>query len=171
MATTTITALTAVTSGNLTGAAVAPVDDSLTNTRKTSLAQLRTNLLAGGTGFTAADPLVAGAATLGATAITGDSSVAGNLPVTGNVGVNAAANATSATTPFLWVPSTSGTPTGVPSASMGGSVPLVVDTAAQLLYVRIGSSWNGITIGGGSVSPAASNIYLATNFGGFSPWL
>ena len=154
MATTTITALTAVTSGNLTGAAVAPVDDSLTNTRKTSLAQLRTNLLAGGTGFTAADPLTVGAVT-----------------ASGDTGIGVAALATSATTPFLWVPSTSGTPTGVPSASMGGAVPLVVDTAAQLLYVRIGSLWNGITIGGGSVSPAASNIYLATNFGGFTPWL
>ena len=74
MATTTISGLTAVTAGNLTGTAVAAVDDANTNTRKTSLAQLRTNVFAGGTGFTAADPL-----TVGAITATGNSTITGTL--------------------------------------------------------------------------------------------
>lgn len=63
MATTTITGLTAVTAGNLTGAAVLEVEDSNGDTRKSSLATLRTKMFAGGTGYTAADPLTCGAVT------------------------------------------------------------------------------------------------------------
>jgi hypothetical protein len=180
MATTTISALTAVTGANLTGAAVLPVDDANVNTRKSSLQQARTAILAGGTGMTASDPLVAGAATLGATttttlaasgaltvssggaAITGNSSVAGNLPVTGDVGVNAAANATSATSPFLWAPSTAGTPTGVPAASMGGALPVVIDSTNSKLYVRIGGTWKGVDMGAAAAANGFVLISTAT---------
>ena len=62
MATTTISGLTAANAANLTGAAVAPVDNSLGATVKATLAQLRTVMFAGSTGYTATDPLVAGAA-------------------------------------------------------------------------------------------------------------
>lgn len=63
MSTTTITGETAVTAGNLTGAAVMEVEDVNGDTRKSSLATLRTKMLAGNTGYTATDPLVAGLGT------------------------------------------------------------------------------------------------------------
>lgn len=59
MSTGTITSRTAVTAGNLTDAAVVPVDDANGNTRKATLAQLRTQL---NTGAQAYAPSTAGAA-------------------------------------------------------------------------------------------------------------
>lgn len=140
----TITNLTPATSANLTGAAVVPLDDSTATTVKGTLAQLRTKMFAGSTGYTAADPLVVGA-----------------INASGDTGIGAAALATSATTPFIWVPSTAGTPTGVPSASMGGAVPLVVDTTNSKLFARIAGAWTGTTLG----SAGGTNQQLFTSSG------
>jgi len=54
MADTTITGLTAVTAGNLTDAAVIGVDDANLNTRKATMAQIRTRLFTGLATFTGA---------------------------------------------------------------------------------------------------------------------
>lgn len=122
----TISNLTPATTARLTGTAVVAADDSTAITVKATLAQLRTMMFAGSTGYTATDPLMVG----------------------GDIGSNAAALATNAVTPFLWVPSMAGTPSGTPSASMGGAVPMVFDTTNSKLYARIASAWAGVAIGG-----------------------
>jgi hypothetical protein len=139
----TITNLTPATSANLTGAAVVPLDDSTATTVKGTLAQLRTKMFAGSTGYTAADPLVVGA-----------------INASGDTGIGAAALATSATTPFIWFPSTAGTPTGVPSASMGGGVAAVIDTAGSKLWARIAGTWNYASLG--TSSPFSQKYAILT---------
>ncbi len=58
-----ISALPAATAGNLTGAAILPTTDKNTLTVGPTWAQLRTAIFAGGTGYTATDPLTVGAIT------------------------------------------------------------------------------------------------------------
>lgn len=139
----TITNLTPATVANLTGAAVVPLDDSTATTVKGTLAQLRTKMFAGSTGYTAADPLVVGA-----------------INASGDTGIGAAALATSATTPFIWFPSTSGTPTGVPSASMGGGIAAVIDTAGSKLWARIAGTWSYASFG--TSSPFSQKYAILT---------
>jgi hypothetical protein len=86
----TITQRTAVLAGSLNGSVVTVVDDANGNTRKATLAQLRTNLLAGGTGFTASDPLVVGTVSASTVTVTlGNTAPALSLinttPTTGKV--------------------------------------------------------------------------------------
>jgi hypothetical protein len=93
MATVTISGLTGVTIGNLTGAASIVVDDSTLATRKATLAQVRTQMFAGGTGFTASDPLTCGSITA-----TGNSTITGSLSgITSLAGTGAVSGFTSAT--------------------------------------------------------------------------
>ena len=140
MATTTISGLTAVTAGNLTGTAVAPVDDSNTNTRKTSLAQLRTNVFAGGTGFTAADPL-----TVGAITATGNSTITGTLggvttltattvvaALTGNVTGNVTGSSGS-TTGNAATATALATPRAINGTNFDGTAPITVTADANTL--------------------------------------
>ena len=136
----TISNLTPATIARLTGTAVVAADDSTAVTVKATLAQIRTMMFAGGTGYTATDPLLVG----------------------GEIGSNAAALATSATTPFLWVPSTAGTPTGVPAASAGGAVPLVVDTTNSKLYARVAGTWSGVTLGAAAAANGFKYITTLT---------
>jgi hypothetical protein len=62
-----ISALPAATAANLTGVAIIPTTDKNSLTVGMTTAQLRTALFAGGTGYTAADPLVAGNGTFSGT--------------------------------------------------------------------------------------------------------
>lgn len=88
--------LTAASAGNLQGTAIAPVTDAAgtPTTVKATLAQLRTKMFAGSTGYTATDPLVVGAITASGdfaiatnkftvASATGNTVVAGTLVVTG----------------------------------------------------------------------------------------
>ena len=140
MATTTISGLTAVTAGNLTGTAVAAVDDANTNTRKTSLAQLRTNVFAGGTGFTAADPL-----TVGAITATGNSTITGTLggvttltattvvaALTGNVTGNVSGSSGS-TTGNAATATALATPRAINGTNFDGTAPITVTADANTL--------------------------------------
>lgn len=86
MATKTITQFTAVTAGNLTGAAVMLVDDSNGNTRKATLATLRTKMFAGGTDYTAADPLTIGALSASSGTFTSNISLVGSRTVSNTSG-------------------------------------------------------------------------------------
>lgn len=63
MATKTITQFTTGSAADLTGAAWALFDDAGGHTRKHSLATLRTKMFAGGTGYTATDPITVGTVT------------------------------------------------------------------------------------------------------------
>lgn len=58
----------------------------------------------------------------------------------GNVIINTAAIATTATNGFLYVPTTAGTPTGVPT-TYSGRAPIVVDTTNNKLYFYSGGAW------------------------------
>jgi hypothetical protein len=71
MATVIISGMTLGTSGNLTGAAVLEMEDSLGASVHFTAATLRTKMFAGGTGYTANDPLTAGAASLQAVTVGG----------------------------------------------------------------------------------------------------
>ncbi|HXU04987.1 MAG TPA: hypothetical protein VN903_28700 [Polyangia bacterium] len=84
MAVKTITNFTAVTAGNLTGAAVMLVDDSNANTRKATLATLRTKMFAGSTGYTASDPLVVGTINCSSVVATGNIDLATGTGLTGS---------------------------------------------------------------------------------------
>lgn len=98
------------------------------------------------------------AASSGNTAVAGTLGVTGATTFTGNVGAasdigsNASALATSATSGFLWAPSTAGTPTGTPSGFSTGGAPLVVDTSASKLWSRIGGSWSSVSFGAAPTS-------------------
>lgn len=62
----------------------------------------------------------------------------------GDVVLGGVALATTATAGFTWLPSCSGTPTGVPT-SYTGSVASVYDTAANKLWIYNGS-WRSVTL-------------------------
>lgn len=72
-------------------------------------------------------------------------------PISGNVIVGAGTSlGTTATSGFLFVPSCSGAPTGVPIGisvdPYTGVIPMVVDTTNLRIYVRIGSTWRYATL-------------------------
>ena len=71
MSTVNISALTAATASNLTGAAIVPTTDSTVTTVGATLAQLRTKMFAGGSGYTASDPITGGAASFTTGAFSG----------------------------------------------------------------------------------------------------
>lgn len=89
MAVVTITGMTAVTTAKLTGAAVVEVEDSDVASRKATLAQIRTQMFAGGTGYTAADPLVVGTATLSGALTYGGVTLSNAVTGTGNMVLSA----------------------------------------------------------------------------------
>lgn len=62
----------------------------------------------------------------------------------GNVVIGAAAITNSATGGFLYVPSCPGVPTGTPTVSISGLVPLVIDSGTKALYAYIGGSWSAL---------------------------
>ncbi len=66
-----ISALPVATAANLTGVAIIPTTDKNSLTVGMTTAQLRTALFAGGTGYTASDPITAGVATLAAATLSG----------------------------------------------------------------------------------------------------
>lgn len=53
--------------------------------------------------------------------------------------------ATDATAGWVWIPNVGGTPTGTPSGSYSGRSPLVVDSAANKLWCRVGGGWKSVT--------------------------
>lgn len=96
--TVTIGGLTLVLTANLTGAATFEIEDATGTSAKTTAALLRTKLFAGGTGFTASDPLVCGTLNAsGAVVIAagglavngGTSSFAATVTITGVSGTSA----------------------------------------------------------------------------------
>ena len=149
MATTTISGLTAVTAGNLTGTAVAAVDDANTNTRKTSLAQLRTNVFAGGTGFTAADPLTVGAIT-----------ATGNSTITGTLGGVTTLTATTV------VAALTGNVTGNVSGSSGSTTGNAATATTATTATTAGSCSGNAATATALATPRAIN---GTNFDGTAP--
>jgi len=82
------------------------------------------------------------------TATTGSSGTSDNTPTTkltirgsGSVVVGTAALATTATGGFLYIPSSAGTPTGVPVTETG-TVPIQYDTTNNALYAYRGGAWH-----------------------------
>lgn len=69
---------------------------------------------------------------------------AGGISAVGNIVVGTAANATTATGPFIYEASCAGTPTGVPTA-FTGRVPTVIDTTAGKLWAYYGDAWHYVT--------------------------
>lgn len=63
-----------------------------------------------------------------------------------NVVQGTAAVATTATDGFLWITSCAGAPTGTPTAPYTNAAAMVVDTANNRLYVRVGSTWRYATL-------------------------
>jgi hypothetical protein len=56
-----------------------------------------------------------------------------------------AALATTAINGFVSIPSTAGTPTGVPTLKTG-LVPLVMDTSGSKLWAHIGGTWKSVAL-------------------------
>ena len=63
----------------------------------------------------------------------------------GNVALTPGAPGTTATDGFVYVPVTSGTPTGVPT-SKTGFVPIVFDSSANKFWAYIGGAWKGVVL-------------------------
>lgn len=81
MATTTIGGMTAATAANITGAALLEMEDSASASVKVTAATLRTQMFAGGTGYTAADPLTVGPITATTGTFSSDISLTGSRKV------------------------------------------------------------------------------------------
>jgi hypothetical protein len=62
-----------------------------------------------------------------------------------NVVFGSAALATSATDGFVHVPTTAGTPTGVPT-SFTGRAPILIDTTGSKLWAYIGGAWKSVAL-------------------------
>ena len=69
---------------------------------------------------------------------------AGGAHFVGSLIIGTAANATTATGPFIYEASCAGTPTGVPTA-FTGRVPTVIDTTAGKLWAYYGGAWHYVT--------------------------
>lgn len=84
----------------------------------------------------------------------------------GNVVVGTAALLTTATDGFLYIPTTTGTPTGTPTTYAGRSA-LIVDTSNNILYGYdpVDAAWLNLTGGAGGV-PGGSDTYVQFNDGG-----
>jgi hypothetical protein len=65
----------------------------------------------------------------------------------GNATLNSSGSAlaTDATAGFTYIPSCAGTPIGTPASLPTGAVPIVWDSANEILYVYSGGSWKGGT--------------------------
>lgn len=59
----------------------------------------------------------------------------------GNVVIGTAVIATNSTSGFPWIPSMAGTPSGTPTAPYTGAAAMVVDTSANKLWIRVGTTW------------------------------
>lgn len=70
---------------------------------------------------------------------------AGNLSFTTISKIGSPAPATDATTGFGYIPVTTGTPTGTPTA-ISGYAPIVADSGGNKLWVYIGGLWKSITL-------------------------
>jgi hypothetical protein len=66
------------------------------------------------------------------------------VPASSVVLGNGAPLGTGATTGFTYLPSMAGTPSGVPP-TFNAATPIVVDTVASKLWVRIGGTWKSVT--------------------------
>jgi len=93
------------------------------------------------------------------TATSGSSGTSDNTPTTkltvrgnGNVVVGTAALTTDATSGFLYLPSSAGTPTGVPTTETG-TVPIQYDTTNNALMAYRGGAWRTIAETGGFQIP------------------
>lgn len=65
--------------------------------------------------------------------------------IKGDTAIGNGANATNATSPFLYITSSAGTPTGVPSGYTG-LIPIHVDSTNSKFYAYIGGAWKGVTL-------------------------
>jgi hypothetical protein len=164
----TITQRTAVLAGNLNGSVVTVVDDANGNTRKATLAQLRTNLLAGGTGFTASDPLVVGTVSASTVTVTlGNTAPALSLinttPTTGKVWT-----VTSYIDGKLYF-SVSGTVDQLILSTSGVSIASGLTVSAGGLSVNGGtSSFQAVTATGLSIDPGANGVTAVTLTGEYT---
>ena len=136
--------LPGTTVAKLTGTSIIVGDDNTTTTVQMLASQLRTAMFAGGTGYTATDPLVAGAATLGATGITGGLTVdtvaaSGTITSTASIALSMAG--------------------GSSLASFGGNLRINGLSSGLLLN---NTSSGAITIGGGGGLTTISGGLTAT---------
>ena len=69
----------------------------------------------------------------------------GNAAPTWSSAIGASAPATNATDGFVYIPVTTGTPTGTPTA-ISGYVPMVADSGGSKLWIYIGGSWKSATL-------------------------
>lgn len=62
------------------------------------------------------------------------------------VGFNGSANATTATSNFLYISACAGPPTGVPVWAAAGRVAMTYDTTTHKLWVHDGTTWRGVVL-------------------------
>lgn len=67
------------------------------------------------------------------------------IDTAGNVVIGKPSLATTATDGFTYIPTTSGTPTGVPT-TYTGFAPMQVDTSANKLWIYVGGTWKSVTL-------------------------
>lgn len=90
----------------------------------------------------------------------------GTVTAAGSWNLQNGAIATNATDGFTYLPSSAGTPTGVPTAIAGG-VPLDVDTTNFFLYARLNGSWQIVgPLQAGTGISITSGVISATSTGG-----
>lgn len=63
----------------------------------------------------------------------------------GNVIIGSGTTTTSKTADFVYFPTTAGTPTGVPSNTYSGSIPMVLDSTNNILYAYVSGAWTSPT--------------------------
>jgi hypothetical protein len=61
-------------------------------------------------------------------------------------GIGATQQATTATSGFLWIGSSAGAPTGVPTHAAAGLIPVQADTTNNKLWLYINSAWKGVVV-------------------------
>jgi hypothetical protein len=165
----TITQRTAVVAGNLNGSVVTVVDDANGNTRKMTLAQLRTNLFAGGAGYTATDPLTAAAMTV--------TQAASSASVTINPTAGGASDASQIVfqrnSTGKWIVGSNvavGSDTfSIAVAGVGSAMDFNLSTRAVTVLAGLAVSTGGIAVNGGTSTfqaiSTAGNIDIASTFG------
>ena len=68
---------------------------------------------------------------------------------------------------FVWLPSAAGTPTGTPTNSFAGKIPMQVDATNDIMYIYSNGAWRNVGSGGGGLSLTTKgelHTYTTTDF-------